>query len=97
MVYWDLERSYGSLSFYQSMIDSIHVQSYVDECALLSWELVIQNPPMVLKYSEMEFTTELHSRFHTANRQSEAILYYQWPTLVHETSGLVLLKGIVVT
>lgn len=97
MVYWDLEKSYSGLSFYQSTIDSIYVQTYIDECALLSWELVIQNPPMVLKDTEIDYSPDLHTRFHSANPLSDIILCYQWPTLVHEASGIVLLKGIVIT
>ena len=79
------------------MIKGIHLQSYIDECAQLSWELVIQSPPMVLKYSETEYSVELHTRFHTANGMSDAIICYQWPTLVHESSGVVLSKGMVIT
>ena len=75
----------------------LFVQSYIDECSLLSWELVIQSPPMVLKYNETEYSVELHTRFHSANGESDVIVGYQWPTLVHETSGVVLSRGIVVT
>lgn len=97
MVYWDIEKQYSSLPFYQSIIKGLYVESYIDECAQLSWELVIQSPPMVLKYNETEYSVELHTRFHSANGGSDIIIGYQWPTLVHETSGVVLSRGIVVT
>ena len=97
MIQWDLEKRYSSLPFFHLIIKSPPVLCYIEECAKLGWDLVIQNPPMVLNYHETDFSPELHTRFHSADSSSEVIICYQWPTLIHQTSGAVLIKGIVIT
>ena len=73
------------------------VVSYLHECAHLSWDMVVQTPPMVINYQEVEFIPELHTRFYSANRDSNQIIAYLWPTLVQLSSGSVLFKGTVIT
>lgn len=97
MVLWDLEKCYGTLPFYQSVIQCPEVLVYIEECSHLTWDLVVQNPPMVIKVNEKEFSPEIHTRFHSADKRSDDIMCYQWPTLIHESSGVVLIKGIVIT
>ena len=97
MVIWDLEKCYGSLSYYDLIIQCPEVLLYIESCCSLTWDLVVQNPPMVIKFNEKEFSPEIHTRFHSADKSNDTILCYQWPTLIHESSGLVLIKGIVIT
>ncbi len=97
MVEWDLEKKYGSLPCYHLIMRLESVCDYIRESAKLSWDLIVQTPPMVLNFKEVEFVSELHTRFHTADRNSDMIITYQWPTLIQERSGTVLFRGVVVT
>ena len=95
MVQWDLEKKYKSLPFFHTFIDIEAVNIYIEESAKLCWDLVVQSPPMVPNYKEMEFIPELHIRFHSSDKDSTAIVTYQWPILMQ--GGNVLLKGVVIT
>ena len=97
MIDWDLEKKYGSLPCFHLIIRLDSVCAYIRETARLAWDLAVQNPPMVLNVKEVEFVPELHTRFHTADRNSDLIITYQWPTLIQERSGTVLFRGVVVT
>lgn len=97
MIHWDLEKKYGSLPCFHIIMRLDAVLTYITETARLSWDLVVQNPPMILNCTEIEFVPELHRRFHTADQSSDLIVSYQWPTLIQDRTGSVLIKGIVVT
>ncbi len=97
MLEWDLEKKYSSLPCFSALVKLESLQTYIHEAAKLAWDLVVQTPPMILNYKEVEFVAELHTRFHTADRGSDLIVTYQWPTLIQESSGTVLYKGVVVT
>ena len=97
MVEWDLEKKYGSLPCFHQIMRLESFKAYIHEAAKLTWDLVVQTPPMMLNCKEVEFVPELHKRFHTADRSSDLIISYQWPTLIQESSGTVLLRGVVIT
>ena len=76
---------------------SVHVLAFVKECVQLSWDMVIQSPSMVLNTSEEVYNVLHHQRWYMADRRSDTIIAYLWPTLVQAPTGLVLYKGIVIT
>ena len=76
---------------------SVHVLAFVKECVQLSWDMCIQAPPMMLNASEEIFNDAHHQRTYLADKNSNAIIAYCWPTLIQAPSGIVLYKGCVIT
>lgn len=71
--------------------------SYISDCARVSWDLCVQTPPMMLNHTETEFNSDLHTRFYNANKDSNEIIMYLWPTLLQSSSGPILFRGVVLT
>lgn len=97
MTRWDLEKQYGDHPLFSLMIQLDPVTTFLHECCHLAWDLVVQTPSMVINITEKEFIPELHTRFYTAKKNSSAIMWYLWPTLMQSSSGGVLFKGVVIT
>lgn len=72
-------------------------QTYIHECAKVSWDLCVQTPPMVIDCSVKEFTADMHKHFHTSKTESGEIVMYHWPTLLQTKSGPILSPGVVQT
>ena len=70
---------------------------YLEECVRVAWELSVQTPPMVINFSEREFSSDLHTRFFNANKDHSNIVQYLWPTLLQSSSGPILVRGVVMT
>lgn len=94
---WDLEKKYGTMPNFHLIIQLDVVKLYIKECAKISWDLVVQKPPMLLNFSESEYISELHTRFHNADKTSTVVICYLWPILTEQSSGTVLQKGVVIT
>ena len=97
MVYWDLEKKYGTMPNFHLVIQLEPLKYYIRECAKIAWDMVVQKPPMTINFTELEYIPELHTRFHNADKMSLVIICYQWPILMEESTGTVLFKGVVIT
>lgn len=92
-----LEQRYKTNEVYKEASKTETFQTYIQECAKVSWDLCVQTPPMVIDCSVKEFNPDMHKRFHTSNKDSEDILMYHWPSLLQSTSGPILALGTVQT
>ncbi len=92
-----LSESYSNSPAYAQIKQLEAFNSYMEECAKVSWDLCVQTPPMVLNQSETEFNFDLHTRFFNADKCSSEIVTYLWPILLQSSSGSVLFRGVVVT
>ena len=91
-----LSDKYSADVAYSKMRQLEPFASYVTECARLAWDLVIQCPPMLVDYTEGEFSPDRHSHFYNSNKTSPEIVMHLWPVLI-QASGPVLVRGIVIT
>lgn len=92
-----LDESYGKSDVYKAAARTDAFQTYVSECAKVSWDLCVQTPPMVIECNVREFNPEMHKRFHMSNPDSDQIVMYHWPTLLQTNPGPILSQGIVQT
>ena len=92
-----LAEKYSEIPVYVEIKQLEPFLSYISECAHVSWALRVQTPPMVINYSETEYSFDLHRRFYNANKNSDEIIVYHWPTLLQTSSGPILFRGVVLT
>lgn len=72
------------------------VQKFMNRCAKVTWQMVIQHPPMWLSVGDHEFDDEKHKLWwscdHTAAKK---INFFVWPALYDYKRGNLLIKGCV--
>lgn len=88
---------YCSASIIDQIKDLEVLNSYINECSKVTWDLCVQTPPMIISYQDDTFNFDLHTRFYTSDKDSSALLMYHWPTLLQETSNQIISKGVVQT
>lgn len=88
---------YSTLYDYPSLKNCEGLKTYIQECVKLMWKLVVQNPPIAIEYEMPRFSSNMHTRFHSSDSESDDIQCYLWPALVESDTGHCLFKGVVVT
>lgn len=92
-----LAQRYERNEVYNEAAKTKEFQTYVQECAQVSWDLCVQTPPMVIDCSVKEFNPDMHKHFYKSKKESGEIAMYHWPTLLQTSSGPILFPGIVQT
>ena len=97
MVTTHLWEKYRNLSSLHEIKASHEILTFIQNCVQISWDMCVQAPPLVLNCSEEEFDPAHHQRSYLAERHTDVIIAYSWPTLVQAPAGPVLYKGHVIT
>ena len=92
-----LLQKYSDHSPYAKVCELEPFLGYLKECARLAWDLCVQTPPMTINFSLTEFIPDMHWRFFDSDKSSDKILAYLWPTLLQDSSGVILFRGCVLT
>lgn len=92
-----LGQRYEGNKVYSAAAETEAFQTYIQECAKVSWDLCVQTPPMVIDCTIKEFNPDMHKHFFKSNKESNEIVMYHWPTLLQSTAGPVLSPGTVQT
>ncbi|KAL3878155.1 hypothetical protein ACJMK2_030525 [Sinanodonta woodiana] len=70
------------------------VKRFMNACAKITWQMVIQQPPMYLNSEDTTFDDRVHKLWWSCDHAtSNKINYYIWPTLYDCKNGNVLVKG----
>ena len=92
-----LGQRYEGNKVYREVAKTEPFQTYIGECAKVSWDLCVQTPPMVIDCSVREFNPDMHKHFYKSKTESGEIVMYHWPTLLQTMTGPVLFQGRVQT
>ncbi|BFZ14553.1 hypothetical protein BsWGS_17592 [Bradybaena similaris] len=72
------------------------LQNYVQQCGALTWQMVIQRPPMKLCYSDSRFDEAKHKLWWSCDQaKAKKINYFIWPVLYDYEGGNLMVKGCV--
>ncbi|KAK6975200.1 hypothetical protein BgiMline_021544 [Biomphalaria glabrata] len=80
-----------------SMWSSHHaVQKYIHQCALVTWQMAIQKPPMKLHTADARFDSSRHNLWWSCDQsRAKTIDYFIWPVLYDYEGGNLMVKGCV--
>lgn len=78
-------------------VSSIHaVASYLRHCASITWQMVVQNPPMTLLADDSSFDDSKHKLWWSCDQsKARKVDMFVWPVLYDYHRGNVLVKGCV--
>ena len=72
------------------------VQKFMNQCAKVTWQMVIQHPPMWLSVDDQEFDDEKHKLWWSCDHAAaNGIDFFVWPALYDYKRGNLLIKGCV--
>ncbi|XP_022327428.2 uncharacterized protein LOC111126814 [Crassostrea virginica] len=72
------------------------VQKFMNQCAKVTWQMVIQHPPMWLSVDDQEFDDEKHKLWWSCDHAAaNCIDFFVWPALYDYKRGNLLIKGCV--
>lgn len=72
------------------------VQKFMNRCAKVTWQMVIQHPPMWLSVDDHEFDDEKHKLWWSCDQAAaNRIDFFVWPALYDYKRGNLLMKGCV--
>lgn len=79
-----------------SQWSNVAVQKYIQQCGALTWQMVIQKPPMKLCYSDCRFDERKHKLWWSCDQsKARKINYFVWPVLYDYEDGNMMIKGCV--
>ena len=74
------------------------LQKFMNQCTKVTWQMVIQHPPMWLSVDDQEFDDEKHKLWWSCDNTAACrIDFFVWPTLYDYKNGNLLIKGCVYT
>ncbi|CAG5125340.1 unnamed protein product [Candidula unifasciata] len=72
------------------------LQNYVRQCGALTWQMVLQKPPMKLCCSDSRFDEAKHKLWWSCDQsKAKKINYFIWPVLYDYEGGNLMVKGCV--
>ena len=70
----------------------------MEQCACVTWQMVVQPSPMWLSTNDTYFDEELHKLWWSCDKSSaKMIKFFVWPALYDYKNGNLLVKGCVNT
>lgn len=92
----------GQLDFEKSRhLRNVHerevteIKSYIRKCLELSWEMVVQQPPMYLQFKVRHGSDADTSKFGFYSHPGHKTDYLVWPALLRDENGPLLQKGVI--
>lgn len=91
----------GQLDFEKSRhLRNVHerevteIKPYIRKCLELSWEMVVQQPPMYLQFKVRHGAEADTTKFEFYSHPGSRIDYLVWPALLRDENGVLLRKGL---
>ncbi|XP_022325593.1 uncharacterized protein LOC111125769 isoform X2 [Crassostrea virginica] len=89
----DFQKSRHLRSFHMKEVKDI--APYITKCLAISWEMVVQDPPMYLQFKVRHGTPVDREKYSFYTTEGEVVDYLVWPAVLREENGAVLHKGTV--
>jgi len=91
------EQLQATLFDFPSLKNCPALTTFIASAISIAWCCSVQSPPLIIEYTTLDFKTEFHSRFITADAENEKIVSYVWPGLLDEETGTCLSRAVVIT
>lgn len=83
---------------FKDKLSSKPLARYMEQCAHITWQMTIQNTPMILSVAGSEFDDAVHKLWWSCNQSgSRKIDFFVWPALYDFQNGNLMVKGCVYT
>ncbi|XP_062584232.1 uncharacterized protein LOC134246000 isoform X2 [Saccostrea cucullata] len=89
----DFQKSRHLRSFHMKEVKDI--APYITKCLAISWEMVVQDPPMYLQFKVRHGTPVDREKYNFYTIEGDVVDYLVWPAVLREENGAVLQKGMV--
>ncbi|XP_033742477.1 GRIP and coiled-coil domain-containing protein 2-like isoform X2 [Pecten maximus] len=89
----DFEKSRHLRNVHEREVNEI--KSYIRKCLELSWEMVVQQPPMYLQFKVRHGSEADNSKFNFYSHSGHKTDYLVWPALLRDENGPLLQKGVI--
>lgn len=87
----DFQKSRHLRSFHMKEVKDI--APYITRCLAISWEMVVQDPPMYLQFKVRHGTLVDREKYNFYTTEGDVVDYLVWPAVLREENGAVLQKG----
>lgn len=87
----DFQKSRHLRSFHMKEVKDI--APYITRCLAISWEMVVQDPPMYLQFKVRHGTPVDREKYNFYTTEGDVVDYLVWPAVLREENGAVLQKG----
>lgn len=87
----DFQKSRHLRSFHMKEVKDI--APYITRCLAISWEMVVQDPPMYLQFKVRHGTPVDREKYNFYTTEGDVVDYLVWPAVLREENGAVLHKG----
>ena len=83
---------------FKDKLNSKPLARYMEQCAHITWQMAIQNTPMILSVAGTEFDDAVHKLWWSCDQSgSRKIDFFVWPALYDFQNGNLMVKGCVYT
>ncbi|XP_060065873.1 golgin subfamily A member 6-like protein 24 [Ylistrum balloti] len=89
----DFEKSRHLRNVHEREVNEI--KSYIRKCLELSWEMVVQQPPMYLQFKVRHGSEADTTKFDFYSHPGHKTDYLVWPALLRDENGPLLQKGVI--
>ena len=73
------------------------VTRYLQECARITWQMCVQQPPMRMRTDDALYDADRHRLWWSCDQaRASKVDYFVWPVLYDYDNGNMLVKGCVV-
>ena len=75
-------------------LENKSIGKYMHACARVTWQMVIQQPPMHLTTDDKEFDDDKHRLWWSCDQKTaKNINFFIWPALYDYKNGILMVKG----
>lgn len=83
---------------FEGVLNHKSINTYIEQCACITWQMVVQQTPMLLSTSDTQFDDDVHKLWWSCDKSNARLIkYFVWPALYDCKNGHLLVKGCVYT
>ncbi|XP_053398766.1 uncharacterized protein LOC128556895 [Mercenaria mercenaria] len=81
---------------FEGVLSHKSIKRYMEQCACVTWQMVIQQTPMWLSINDAYFDEDMHKLWWSCDKSNAKIIkFFVWPALYDCKNGNLLVKGCV--